>query len=181
MREKMMTKTMTGALLLVMIAAPLAAQAPATSAKQVEKIAPLKPMLGSWKGHGWIMMREGKRESFTSSEIVSERLSGAALMIEGKHVAADDSGRIVHDALGIIAWSPKEGAYRFRTTLANGMTGEYPVTLTDQGFKWGMPVGPNGRIEYVITISGQSWKETGSFSADGVNWRPMFEMVLERQ
>lgn len=159
------------------LAAATAAQAQPTT--PVEAMAPLKPLLGRWEGEGWIS-RPGGRETFRGTEVVAEKLGGAALLVEGKHYSKEKADHLVHDAMAVIIWSPRDKAYRFRSQLATGQHGDAAMTVEPGKFAWTMDMGPGGRVEYVTVFDATSWRETGRFTRDGVTWTPMFEMSLRK-
>lgn len=68
-----------------------------------EAMAPLKPLLGKWEGEGWIS-RQGGRETFVGRETITEKLGGAAVLVEGRHFSKAQPDLLVHDALAIIVW-----------------------------------------------------------------------------
>jgi len=154
----------------------------ATSAKAPglgERMAPLQSLVGPWVGHGWMLLPDGKRETFSSNEIITPRLSGAALLVEGQHRSASDN-RIVHDAMAMIVWDSRQNGYRIRTQLASGMGGDFPLTVTPKGFAWSM-ASPAGQIDYVAEIVNNSWIERGTLTARDGKKLPFFEMTLRRQ
>lgn len=142
-----------------------------------EKMAPLSALVGEWRGSGWMLMRDGTRETFSSAETVSRRLSGDALLVEGQHRSAD--GRLVHDAMAMLTWDRRAGAYRMRTALAGGTGGDFPLEVTPGGFVWHMET-PGGRIEFAAQFDGNVWTERGRrIDAEGRS-TDFFEMSLQR-
>lgn len=163
-------------ILTVLAVASAAVTGPTTSQ---EAMRPLQPLLGTWEGEGW-MMRPGGREKFLSRETVTSRLGGAAVLIEGRHVRADNPEVVVHDAMGLVLWSGSDKTYRFRTQLATGEQGDYRMIITPGRFAWTLEAPGGGRIEYVATFDGKIWNETGKMSRDGQIWTPIFEMSLHK-
>lgn len=173
-------KRLVAAALLAITApgAALAQPAPTASAPST-RMQPLAWMVGTWTGNGWAMTRSG-RETFTSRETVSLRLSGAAIFVEGQHYSSTEPTRIVHDAMAMIVWDERTQAYRFRSQLASGLGGDFALVPNAEGFTWSMDT-PGGRIDYRVTHEGGTWTERG-FRA-GPDGRPIqfFEMTLRRQ
>lgn len=169
-----MLKTMLTATALAVATA--AAAQPSTPK---EAMAPFAPLLGKWEGEGWIA-RPGGRESFIGRETITERLGGAAVLVEGRHYAKDRPDQIVHDALAVIVWSPRDKAYKFRSHLATGQYSDAPMIVEPGKFTWTLSMGDSGKVEYVTVFDAKSWKETGRFSRDGTTWMPMFEMTLRK-
>ncbi len=116
-------------------AAPATAKA-STTTSYSERMALLSKLVGDWRGSGWMIMPNGKRESFVSQEIVSRRLSGNALLVEGQHRSA--TGQLIHDAMAMITWNERTGEHRMRTALSSGFGGDFPLKVTPGGFTWRM-------------------------------------------
>lgn len=166
--------------LLAMIAATPAAAQPAdtgAAATFSERMTPLSALVGEWRGSGWILGPNGARTSFTSHESVTRRISGNALLVEGRH--QNEAGALVHDAIAILTWDQRGGGYRMRTQLASGMGGDFPLEVRPGGFTWRIDT-PGGRIEYVAEFSGDRWTERGRQIAPDGRTTDFFEMTLQR-
>ena len=85
----------------------LAATAVQAADTPQEAMAPLKPLVGRWEGEGWMSTPAAGRQTFISQEIVSERVGGAAMLVEGLHKSSTPPNDVVHDAMGVIVWSPR--------------------------------------------------------------------------
>ena len=167
--------------LLAMIAAmPAAAQPTDNAAAAVsysERMTPLANLVGEWRGSGWILGPNGARTTFTSNESVTRRLSGNALLVEGRHHGP--GGQLVHDALGMVVWDQRTNGYRMRTQLASGVGGDFPLEVRPGGFTWRIDT-PGGRIEYTAEFTAATWTERGRrIGADGQG-TDFFEMTLQR-
>lgn len=169
------------AALTLALATPFAAAAstPSETTAPSERMAPFANLAGEWSGSGWMMMPDGSRAAFSSRETVTPRLSGAALLVEGHHVDPA-SGRVVHEAMAMLTWDARANAYRFRTALANGQGGDFPLTANANGFTWTID-SPAGNMEYVSTVSADRWHETGTLTLASGERRQIFEMTLTRQ
>lgn len=167
---------------LIALAAPVAAaaQPPASAPALSERMAPFAWLVGEWRGTGWIIQPDGVRHEVESRETVTTRLSGGALLIEGRHNASGQPNRIVHDAIALVTWDSRANAYRFRTALATGMSGDFAITPTTNGFTWSIPT-PNGSIDYVVTHENGVWTERGRRTGRDGRAVDFFEMVLRRQ
>lgn len=167
------------------VAQPAPAPAPAGAATPAlgERMAPLAWLVGEWRGEGWMMTPDGSRHRFQSREAVTRRLSGNALLVEGQHHEPGQEpgrpGRLVHDAIGMITWDARTNAYRFRTALANGQGGDFPIEVSPTGFAWRIDA-PGGRIDYVTTYANGVWTERGTRTGADGRAMPFFEMVLRR-
>ena len=146
-----------------------------------EAMGPLKSLVGRWEGEGWMSTPAAGRQTFLSQEIVSERVGGAAMLVEGLHKSSASPHAVVHDAMGVIVWSPRDKAYRFRTNLSTGMYCDHAMTVEPGKFTWGMTVRNGGKVEYVTAFTADTWHETGRYSPDGKTWTPIFEMTLRKK
>lgn len=153
------------------------AQAAPNADAQRAEMKKLDGLAGQWKGSGWIVQQDGKRETFTGTENVQRKIDGLALLIEGKFSNAE--GKVIHETLAVLAFDTKAKGYRFRTYLASGISGEYDFKLLADGFEWGFQF-PNGSVRYFIKTTADTWLETGEFSRDGKTWMKFFEMKLEK-
>lgn len=161
------------------LALPLVAEAqpapPTPSPARLDAMRKLAFMEGTWKGEGWTKMGP-QRNTFSSSETVTRRIDGLALVIDGLHTS---EGRVVHNALGVLT-SNDDGTYAFHTWLANGRGGIYAGEWKDGAFVWGMET-PMGKMRYTVRLDAQGrWHETGEGSRDGQSWTRFFEMTLTK-
>lgn len=154
------------------------------TAKTAEKRAAMKklaPLLGEWTGSGWIEFVPGKREGFSSREIVEHRLDGMVVTIEGIHSEEGAAkGEAVHHAFGTFTPTDAADQYAFRTTLASGRTADVVAKFEDGRLKWSPPGPPNRQMRYVIEIKGDTWHEIGEMAGADGTWRQFFEMTLKR-
>lgn len=169
------------AVAMVLAATPLSAQAqmpasPDGSPAQRAAIQRLAFMDGEWRGEARIQ-GPGGPTVLTQTERVGPLLGGSIRVVEGRGYAADGSTQF--NAMGVISWDARAERYSFRT-YAQGFSGDYPFEVTDDGFRWETPAGPNARIQYVATIRDGSWHEVGTYVAEGQPPRPVIEMRLTR-
>ena len=159
------------------------AQAPPPMQAEVQREAMrrLAYMVGEWEGEGWMQSPQG-RHAFRGGERVQAKLDGLALLVEGDFTAPGPDGTPmpVHRTLGVISFDPRAGAYRFRTWLATGSSGEHTLELTADGWRWHIDT-PEGRIRYATRFSDDGgWHEVGEMERAGA-WRQFFEMRLQRR
>jgi hypothetical protein len=162
-------------LLAVMDSDPAAVERPAD--RGMEMMQALPRLAGRWEGSGTIRMGEGEPMPFVGEELVETRLDGRVVLIEGRHFLPDRS-QMVHHAFAVITFDERSGGYRFRTQLSNGRGGDYPARMDGDALVWEIEL-PQGRMEYVITIDGDDWHETGRIERNG-KWYDFFEMKLVR-
>jgi hypothetical protein len=152
--------------------------------EQLDAMAKLEYMAGRWVGTGWMDIG-GTRMPFNGSELVTRKLDGLALLVEGDFYTGGGSlggGTPVHQTLGVITYDPKAKAYRFSSWLATGTSGERELTLTSNGWSWDIKM-PNNHTRYTFTLTPQGeWLEKGERSTDnGATWKQFFEMKLARE
>jgi hypothetical protein len=132
---------------------------------------------GRWTGQGWFQTGPGRRDTAVMVETVERKLDGSVFLIEGRGTVGQ---RVVHHALAILAYDPQKKSYTMRSWLANGVAGEFPVTVTDDTLQWFRDV-PGGRIRNTARYSATEWIEVGEFSRDGTTWTTMMEIRLHKQ
>ncbi len=96
----------------------------------------------------------GGRENFAGTETIQRKLNGLALLVEGKFkakVAGKDEEMVIHETLAVLSYDEKRKIHRFRTYLANGITGDHEVKLIEGGWQWGFQF-PAGAIRYVLRL-----------------------------
>ncbi len=143
---------------------------------QRAEVKKLESMVGQWKGSGWIQ-QGAKRETFTGTENVQRKIDGLALLIEGRFT--NPEGKVIHETLAVLAFDPQAKAYRFRTYLATGRSGEYDLKIIPDAYEWGFSF-TGGEVRYTIKTANDVWFEIGEFSKDGKTWVKFFEMKLEK-
>jgi len=145
---------------LILAAAPVSAQfhdPAARMAAQREAMARLAGMDGIWRGPAWTMTPAGRRE-LIQTERAGAFLDGTVRVFEGRGYEAD--GSVGFNALGIISFDPATRSYTV-TSWAMGYSVVAPLRLTDTGFVWEVPAGPDATIRYTATIGADSWLEVG--------------------
>lgn len=151
---------------------------------QREAIRPLLWLVGDWEGEGWIRRGPGEPSTFTVHEHAEAALGDRLLVVEGIGRAAgeaEDAGRIVHHAFGVLSWDADRGDYRFSTYRADDTGVDARATVEEGVVTWGFET-PNGQVRYRFRQTPEdAWHEAGEFSPDrGVTWIPFFEMTLHR-
>jgi len=152
------------------------AQQPAGSEAQRQHVGALDFMNGEWRGTATTTM-PGHTTVLTQTERVGSLLGGSIKLVEGRGYAADGSTQF--NAFAVLSWDERAGKYIFRS-YANGYTGEYPFELTENGFRWEMPAGPNAKIQYAAVVENGTWHEVGDYVAEGQPPRRFIELHLTR-
>lgn len=157
---------------------PAQASAPPTPDLQIAELKKAAFLEGAWKGTGWILMQQGKREEFNQTEHVAFKLGGLVLQIDGEGRKA--TGELIHQAFATMAIDPDGKTCHFRA-YNQGRFVDAPCQLPSPGLmQWTLDL-PRGQTRYTISLTpnGQ-WHEVGEFSLDGKDWRKTFEMTLTR-
>jgi hypothetical protein len=167
----------TAVLVLLMFALAAFAQGPPKPDAQLAAMKKLDYLVGTWEGEGWVEMM-GPRTTFRGTEVITRKLGGVALLVEGAHFSNDVP---VHTTLAVMSYDPQAKTYAFDTWLANGMTGEYELVVNDNGWSWDIRT-PMGVMRYSMTINDAGeWVEIGERSRDGAQWKKFFEMKLKKK
>lgn len=149
---------------------------PATLVKaEKQAMAPLANMHGIWRGEASINMG-GTQRKITQTERVGPMLDGSVLVMEGRGYDAD--GNPSFNALGVVSYDPAAKVYHMQSH-AQGRAGDFPLTLTDDGFAWEIKAGPT-TIHYTATISDDTWHEIGVRKLPNGKSVNFFEMTLKR-
>ncbi len=136
---------------------------------------PLQKMAGIWRGKATMTLPSG-RHTIVQTERVGPFLGGSVMVMEGRGYEAD--GSVSFNALGVVSYDPAARAYTMRA-YAQGRAGNFPLTLTEDGFTWDIKAGPVS-MHYTATIKDGTWHEVGErVLPDGKSVR-FFEMTLRR-
>ena len=144
-------------------------------AAQRTAMARLAMMDGVWRGPAWTILPTGRHE-ITQTERIGPFLDGSIKVIEGRGYDAD--GSVSFNAFGTISYDPERQAYSLRS-YAQGRMGDFPLTLTSDGYVWEIPAGPM-TIRYTATIQNGAWREVGDRIVPGREPVRFFEMNLRR-
>lgn len=161
------------------IAAPVAAQGTPDNPQieqQVEAMARLAMLDGTWRGPATTMTREGPK-ALTQTERVGPMLGGTIRVIEGR--GYDEAGHSGFNAFAVVSYDPVSGQYEMQS-WAQGRNGSFPMTVTDTGFEWSIPAGPGAQVHYTAMITADTWHETGEYRREGQPARAIFDMTLTR-
>ena len=175
-------RTMTSLAFAMALSGTLAAQGPDPAAARAA-LERLSPMVGRWRGEAWMAREGGQRAQTVMTETVERKLGGTVLLIEGLGQAPAEGGgepRVVHHALAVLSFEPRTGAYQMRSYLANGLSGDFAVTLVEGGVSWSREV-PGGTVRNTARFTAEEWHEIGEFSRDGTTWTQVMEMRLRRE
>ena len=88
--------------------------------------------------------------------------------------------KLSHHAYGTISVDPSSGGYRFRSHLANGLSGDHTAVWKDGAFTWLLEIPGRGKQRFTITFNETQWDEIGEMERNG-EWVRFMEMHLKRQ
>jgi hypothetical protein len=142
----------------------MGSQALAQMPVNAEAMAKLAPLAGTWRGTAKGVGPDRKPFEVTQTERAGPMLSGNVMVIEGRGYEA--GGALAFNAFAVVSYNAQTRAYEFRAY--NGpYAGTYPLTLTETGFAWEMPAGPDAKIRYSIDIKDGRWLEVGQYIKTG--------------
>lgn len=176
----MKTVIIAFALTLVYAAAGLA-QAPdpsAAIAAQKDAMKPFAGHYGIWRGTGSFVMGDGKKAEIVQTERVGPFLDGSVVVIEGRGYNPNTKA-VVFNAFGTIWYNPRTKAYTLHSH-AEGQTGDFPITVTPDGYIWQIAAGPAMTMRYTAVIKDGTWHEIGERITEGKEPVKFFEMTLKR-
>ncbi|QQS42893.1 MAG: DUF1579 domain-containing protein [Acidobacteriota bacterium] len=143
---------------------------------QRESMKVFSVMDGTWKGEAWTLLPSGERHVLTQTERVGSFLDGTLKVVEGK--GFDKDGAVSFNAFGIISYDVQKKGYSIRS-YAQGNAGDFPITLTEDGYFWEINAGPV-TIKYNATFKDGTWTEVGDRIIPGRDPMRIFEMTLKR-
>lgn len=167
-------------LALAAAAAPAAAQyapQPTGSPEQRAAIDRLDALDGEWAGPAWSMGPGGARIDMIQTERVGDLAGGAIKVVEGRGYHAD--GTTGFNAFAVITFDQASGKYTF-STFADGHHFDFPLQVTEDGFVWERPAGPNAVVRFTAVVKDGKWREVGEYIAQGQPPRRMIELNLSR-
>ena len=173
-------KTMILATAMPVLATPGSwAQLPDNSAlksEQAEKMRSLAWLDGEWRGEATIAMPGGDL-MIIQTERIGPMLDGGAKVIEGRGYTFD--GKLAFNALGVVTYDAYAKKYEIHS-LNDGRTCIFPLQVTNEGYNWQTPAGPNSTIQYVVKFRDGLWIETGSLVTKNAPAKQFIEMRLKR-
>ena len=92
--------------------------------------------------------------------------------------SAGRDGTPVHDAAGFVTLTPE--GYRMRAVTQMGQPRDSVLEPTEDGFRWMLDLGPGGEMVYTVTLTPDSWTETGAYCAPDAECLEVIAMSLTR-
>lgn len=177
-------------LILALILAPAACGSSTAAPPEPPRLAPVVPtealampmaklrmLHGVWRGQATGTTPSGERYTVTQTERVGPMLGGDILVIEGRGYKPD--GTTGFNAFGVVSWNPTRQTYELRS-YAQGRAGTFDLALTEDGYVWSVPAGPQAIMRFTAKVTGDQWRETGEYVAADQPPVPAFEMNLTR-
>lgn len=149
--------------------------APVMAAQRAAMV-PLAAMDGVWRGPAWTILDSGEKHNVTQTERIGPFLDGAVKVMEGR--AYDAEGKVAFNAFGTVSYDPTGKTYTLHS-YAMGRVGDFPLTVTPDGYVWEIPAGPM-KIRYTAVIKDGKWREVGDRIMPGQDPVRFFEMNLVR-
>ena len=145
---------------------------------QQQKMKDLLSLAGSWSGSGWMILPDAKKHTFNQTEVVTAKLDGGLLIVEGNGKDSE-TGKPIHTAIGILTYDNAKQNYRW-TAIASGFVTDLTPIVQKDGFIWSLTT-RMGVIRYTIKFTTDEWTEIGELSTDNEKtWTQNFEMHLKR-
>lgn len=169
-----------GVLLLSLLPAAMAAQAPnpaAAVARSREALAPVARLVGQWEGEARVSEGPGEPLRVLQSEDIVWGAGGTMIFVRG--TGRDPNTRAISfEAAASIWFDPELGRVRMRTHR-DGRSVEPTVEIKPDTIVWSFPV-PGGNVRYVIALTDTTWHEEGFFERAGAPPFKMIDMRLRR-
>ncbi len=141
-------------------------------------------MLGTWTGDGWIRMGP-KKETFQLTEIISSKVDGAVLSIDGLGVATDsvtNETKKVHDAFGVVYYDAETKEFRITAFSSAAAKKDVEFKVANRVLTWGFKTDNGGMVRFTEDFSKDGkWTTLGEYSADGSRWFAFMQYNLERK
>jgi hypothetical protein len=152
-------------------------------AAQRQAMAKLDFLRGEWRGESWTTLASGPSRRAEEAELVERKQGGLLLTIAGaqRGASAIHTGEVVHRALAVIAYDPREKRYRLRAYAETGGYIDATAKVTAGRLDWRYRVSVDTEIRYSISLNDRGeWFEVAEVSRDGAGWAQVFEMTLHR-
>ncbi|HTP87373.1 MAG TPA: hypothetical protein VMJ34_10495 [Bryobacteraceae bacterium] len=158
------------------------AQTPAAPdlAAQRAAMKKLSFMVGRWSGEASILRASGEFAALSQTEKAQFKLDGLLLTIEGVGRAKSD-GKVVLQALGLISFDDKTGAYSMRA-FNDGRWLESEVKLLEEGpgVTWGFTLGAIRTTSVLRLNEKGEWVEHAELTIGTGPPRKLMDLTVRR-
>jgi hypothetical protein len=150
-----------------------------TASRKVE-LAKISGLIGTWTGPGWRLLPTGERIEYDQTVVVTSKIAGQAMMIEGNSVRRPPNGPAGAGSLAIVTWEPEQNRYAFRSFTGGRLTQADGALLRPDTFQWTVKGPPLG-MRFTVKFSENQWSELGEVSRDGQKtWTVSYQLELRK-
>ncbi len=139
-------------------------------------------MLGTWKGEGYMRMGPKKQE-FNLTEVISSKVNGAVISIDGAGVSTDsitNETRNVHDAFGVVYYDMEIKGFRMMAFSSAAAQKDVELKVENRVLTWSFTSDNGGFVKFTEDFSDEGkWTTVGEYSPDGSRWFTFMEYFLE--
>jgi hypothetical protein len=138
-------------------------------------------LIGKWSGSARLLRGPGEPLELFQTEEAHYKLDGLILMIEGIGRSKSD-GKVALQALGIVSYDDKAGAYRMRA-YNDGRYLETELKLVEngQGITWGFALGEITTGSVLRINEKGEWTETAEITIGSQPPRKFMELTVSPQ
>jgi len=141
-------------------------------------------LAGKWTGEVRFQIGKDAAKTIQQTEDIRFRLNGVVLLIEGTGVGKlprSDKEGVVFNALATMSYDTEAKKFLMRAYTMDGGMVDPDVTVSDSGIVWQFaPPKSKVQVRFTITVTGDTWVETGETSFDGKTWNKYLDMKLKR-
>lgn len=134
-------------------------------------------MFGEWVGVAEGTSPTGQPYKVTQTERVGPMLDGDITVIEGR--GYDQAGKVAFNAFAVVSKDKRTDQWEIRSYSA-GYSGTFPFEITDDGYVWETPAGPNAVMQHSATIKDGTWTSKSQYIPSEGPARITNEMSLKR-
>lgn len=143
-------------------------------------------MLGQWEGRGWIKMGGPQKSYFDQTEVVSSKVSGSALLVEGLGLVKDTATTIerkVHDALGMIYYDNESKSFKIMALSSAAAPKNAVFNMVEPYvLQWTFDSGRGGEVRFTEDFSDEGkWIMDGEYSMGPGNWFNFMHVELKKK
>jgi hypothetical protein len=150
-----------------------------TAARKVE-LAKISGLIGTWTGPGWRILPTGERIEYDQTVVVTSKMGGQAMMIEGNSVRRPPNVPQGAGSLAIVTWEPELNRYAFRSFTGGRLTQADGALLSSDTFQWTVK-GPPLCMRFTVKFGENQWSELGEVSRDGQKtWTVSYQLEMRK-
>jgi hypothetical protein len=150
-----------------------------TASRKVE-LAKISGLIGTWTGPGWRILPTGERIEYDQTVVVTSKMGGQAMMIEGNSVRRPPNGPPGAGSLAIVTWEPEQNRYAFRSFTGGRFTQADGALLSPDTFQWTVKGPPLG-MRFTVKFGENQWSELGEVSRDGQKtWTVSYQLEMRK-